>query len=153
MCWSVPYLLLTFLYAFGLNTHFWLQGEHLVPELQTKIVKWLKNRDNIGPPQRNLKVRFKNLTKVEAGATDEADVIVAESCIPDVSVTSVPPRRRTKNDFRILKDDKPLCLTNSSSMADGIAMSDKHAHHLATHEPACQSDKSVPDTTEKVISQ
>ncbi|KAK1361629.1 Histone-lysine n-methyltransferase atx1 [Heracleum sosnowskyi] len=128
-----------------------LIGEHLVPEVHSKVVEWLKNHANIGPLQRNLKVRFKNLTKVEAGATDETDVTVSESCIPDVSVTSVPPRRRTKNDIRILKDGKPLCLTKSSLIADGIAMSDKSAHHLATHKPACQSEKSVPDTTQKIL--
>lgn len=124
-----------------------------MPGLQSKIVEWMKSHAYIGPLQRNLKVRFKNLTKVEAVANDETDGTISESCIPDVSVTSVPPRRRTKNEIRILKDGKPLCLTNSSLIADGVAMSDKCAHHLATHEPACQSDKSVADTTEKVITQ
>ncbi|KAL8134123.1 uncharacterized protein LOC141707669 [Apium graveolens] len=126
-------------------------GEHFVPELQIKIVEWLKSHANIGPLQRNLRVRFKNLTKVEAGATDEADVIMSKSCIPDVSVTSVPPRRRTKNDIRIMKDGKPLCLTNSSLIADELATSDKQAHHLATNEPSCQSDESVPDATQKIL--
>lgn len=130
---------------------FWLQGEHLVPELQSKIVEWLKNHANIGPPQRNFKVRFKNITKVEAGATDEADVIVSESCIPDVSVTSIPPRRRTKSDIRILKDGKALCLTRSDSIGNGISMAHNGAQHLIRNESASQSEESVPDTSQKVV--
>ncbi|WOG97315.1 hypothetical protein DCAR_0416655 [Daucus carota subsp. sativus] len=123
-----------------------LIGEHMVPEVQCKIVEWQKNHATIGPSQKNLKVRFKHPTKVEAGSTDETHVLVSESCIPNVSVTSVPPRRRTKNDIRILRDGKALCLTESSSIADGVAMSDKSAHHLAMHEPACKSD-----TTQKIL--
>lgn len=124
-----------------------------MPELQSKIVEWLKNHGNIAPLQRSLKVRFKNLTKVEAKTTDETDIIGSESCIPDVSVTSVPPRRRTKNDIRILKDGKAPCLTRASSIADGIVMSEKFAPHLAIDDPAFQSDESVLDTTQKVICQ
>lgn len=122
-----------------------------MPELQDKLVEWLKNHAYIAPLQRNLKVRFKNLTKVEAVANDATDCIVSESCIPDVSVTSIPPRRRTKNDIRILKDGKALCLTRPSSIGDGISLTHKGAHHLIRDEPACQSEDSVPDASQKVV--
>lgn len=123
----------------------------MVPGLQTKIVEWMKNHAYIGPLQRNLKVRFKNLTKVEAVANDETDGTVSESCIPDVSVASIPPRRRTKSDIRILKDGKALCLTRADSIGDGISMTQNGARHLIRDEPASQSEESVPDSSQKVV--
>ncbi|KAL8125233.1 uncharacterized protein LOC141720352 isoform X1 [Apium graveolens] len=128
-----------------------LIGDNLVPGLQSKIVEWMKNHAYIGPSQRNLKVRFKNLTKVEAVDSDETDCTVSESCIPDVSVTSIPPRRRTKSDIRILKDGKALCLTRADSIGDGISMTHNGARHLIRDEPASQSEESVPDTSQKIL--
>lgn len=111
----------------------------------------MKNHAYIGPLQRNLKVRFKNPTKVEAVANDEADGIVSQSRSPDVSVTSIPPRRRTKSEVRILKDGKALCLTMANSVGDGISMSHSDARHLIRDEPASQSEESVLDTSQKVV--
>lgn len=111
----------------------------------------MKNHAFIGPLQRNLKVRFKNLTKVEAVANGDTDGIVSDSCTPDVSVTSIPPRRRTKSDIRILKDGKALCVTRTSSIEDGTSMTHKSACHIIRDEPACQSEESVPDNSLKVV--
>lgn len=121
-----------------------------MPGLQSKIVEWMKNHAYC-PSQRNLKVRFKNLTKVDAVANDETDGIVSESHIPDVSVTSIPPRRRTKSDIRILKDGKALFLTRANSIGDGISMTHNGAQHLIRDETASQSEEFVPDTSQKVV--
>ncbi|WOH00610.1 hypothetical protein DCAR_0519978 [Daucus carota subsp. sativus] len=128
-----------------------LIGDNIVPELRSKIVEWMKNHAFIGPLQRNLKVRFKNLTKVEAVANGDTDGIVSDSCTPDVSVTSIPPRRRTKSDIRILKDGKALCVTRTSSIEDGTSMTHKSACHIIRDEPACQSEESVPDNSLKTL--
>lgn len=124
-----------------------------VPELQCKIVEWLKNNAYIGTLQRNLKVRFKstNVPKVEKLVADDTNVTVAESRVPDVvPVTSIPPRRRTKSNVKILKDNKVVCSSRASSNDDEVAMNDKSGH-LVRDEPACQSKESLPDATQKIL--
>ncbi|XP_073043664.1 uncharacterized protein [Primulina eburnea] len=87
-----------------------LTGNHMASELQCKIVKWLKDHAHIASLQKTLKVKIKpvvgpnTVADVAEGANS---VSVDKSDIADaVSVKSVPPRRRTKGNMRILGDEK-----------------------------------------------
>ncbi|KAK6939812.1 hypothetical protein RJ641_029343 [Dillenia turbinata] len=94
---------------------------------QCKIVKWLKDHACISRQQNNLRVKIKSAAPCEAGiggVDDIEAVTVAETDLADVvPVKSVPPRRRTKSNIRILKDNKML----SSSKKVFISQSDDGA--------------------------
>ncbi|KAL3845575.1 hypothetical protein ACJIZ3_002978 [Penstemon smallii] len=91
----------------SLNTM--LSDNHLIPELQYKLLKWLKNHAHIGSLQKTLKVRIRSPVE----PNDEADVAegsiavsVEESEISDaIPVKPIPLRRRTKSTIKIVKDD------------------------------------------------
>lgn len=99
--------------ADSLNTV--LTENHMVPELQHKLLAWLKRHVHIGNLQKTLKVMFrsflgpKSMSDVAEGV---GDISVEESgiCEAAVPVKSVPPRRRTKSSVRTVKDDKS-CLS------------------------------------------
>lgn len=82
----------------------------MAPELQCKIVKWLKEHAHIASLQNTLKVKIKpvGVPNAVADVTEGASsVSVEKSEIADaVSVKSVPPRRRTKGNIRISGDEK-----------------------------------------------
>lgn len=100
----------------------------MVPDLRWKILKWLRTHAFISTLQGNIKVQRNSVISCEdeVGTTDGSDAMaVPESDIPSpVAVKSVPPRRRTKSDVRILSD---------------------------SGEPAYSSKSSVPIANEKVI--
>ncbi|KAI3460615.1 hypothetical protein Pfo_017278 [Paulownia fortunei] len=83
---------------------------HVVPEVQHKLLKWLKNNAHIDSIQKTLKVKIRSLVapKAEVDVAEGPGVFsVEESDICDtVPVKSVPPRRRTKSNIQIVKDDK-----------------------------------------------
>ncbi|XP_073136412.1 uncharacterized protein [Henckelia pumila] len=86
-----------------------LTDNHMAPELQCKIVKWLKDHAHIASLQKTLKVKIKPIA-VPNAAADVAEgassVSVEKSDIADaVPVKSVPPRRRTKGNMRISGDE------------------------------------------------
>ncbi|KAK6938468.1 hypothetical protein RJ641_031976 [Dillenia turbinata] len=98
---------------------------------QCKIIKWLKDHAYIGWQQNNnLRYKRKSAAPFEAeidGMDDIDAVTVAETDLADVvPVKSVPPRRRTKSNIRILKDNKILSSkkvftpqSNDGAMVDG----------------------------------
>ncbi|CAN4119519.1 unnamed protein product [Withania somnifera] len=102
-----------------------LDDGKMVPDIRFKVVKWLKNHAYIGSLQRTLKVKIKStiVPKAEAGVVDDLDFIrVTEPEITDiVPVKSVPPRRRTKNNVRVVKDGESLYSSKETVNIDGIA--------------------------------
>ncbi|KAK6114794.1 hypothetical protein DH2020_007063 [Rehmannia glutinosa] len=90
-----------------------LTDNHMVPELQCKLLRWLKKHAHIGNLQKTLTVRIRSLLAPEdlPDVADAAEgvgaVPVEESNVSDsVPVKSVPPRRRTKSSIRTVKDGK-----------------------------------------------
>ncbi|THF98695.1 hypothetical protein TEA_026784 [Camellia sinensis var. sinensis] len=96
-----------------------LADDCLVPDLRCKIVTWLRSHAYI------------------------------ESDIPDVlPVKSVPPRRRTKSNIRILKDNKVIC-SSKETTSDGIVMNEAKSGQLISEDADYSSKESVSDVTEK----
>lgn len=99
------------------------QDDHMVGELHCKVVKWLRNRPNVGNVQKTLRVKIKPslATKSVTAVADNADSVKLTD--PEISnnipVKSVPPHRRTKNNTRIGKDDK-LCSATDIPMNDRL---------------------------------
>ncbi|KAJ8551240.1 hypothetical protein K7X08_000610 [Anisodus acutangulus] len=102
-----------------------LNDGKLVPDIHFKVAKWLKNHAYNGSLQKTLKVKIKSTIapKVEAGVVDDLDSIrVTEPEIMDfVPVKSVPPRRRTKNNVRVVKDGESLYSSKETLNIDGVA--------------------------------
>ena len=127
----------------------------MVPDLRCKLLKWLRNHTYFSTLQKNLKVKANSaiMCKDEVGTTDESDIVaVSESGIPDpVAVKSVPPRRRTKSNVRILKDNKVICSSGEIFGDNGTVIDKVKIDQPGCEEPENSSKLSVPSATEKVI--
>lgn len=124
-----------------------LAENNLVPELRSKIVKWLNDHALLGASQKSLKVKIKSSilsNKPDNGSDDGSDAVpVSDSDVPDVvPVKSVPPRRRTKN-IRILKDNK----VNRSSQE--MPVDEVTEGSLVTEDPGGSNKESIPVVTKK----
>lgn len=129
-----------------------MQENHIVPELQYKLLKWLKTHVHVGNLQKTLQVMFRSFLGPKPMldvAEDVGDVSVEESGISDaVPVKSVPPRRRTKSSVRTVKDDNSCVSTDKT-------------HDETTEGDTCLSlvgqlssdvpSESLPDESKKVL--
>lgn len=126
----------------------------MVPDVLSRIVKWLKNHAYLNTLQKNQRVKIRTTisSKAEFGANDESDIApVSESDIAEpVAVKSVPPRRRTKSNVRILKDTKPLCSTDETSSGNGKIMNKVKVDQVHNEEADNSSKLSLLDVVEKV---
>ena len=127
----------------------------MVPELRCKILKWLRNHTYISTLEKNLKVKANSevLCKGQGGTTDGSDALaVSDSDNPDsVAVKSVPPRRRTKSNVRILKDSKVICSPEEFFSDNGIMMAKNKVDQFGSEETEKSSNISIPNAIEKVI--
>lgn len=118
-----------------------LNDGKMVPDIQFKVAKWLKNHAYIGSLQRTLKVKIKSTIapKVEAGMVDDLDSIrVTEPKISDfVPVKSVPPRRRTKNNVRVVKDGESLYSSKETANIDGVAANEAKTSVNGREDSSC----------------
>lgn len=124
-----------------------MQDNHLVPELQCKLLTWLKSHAHIGDLQKTLEVMIRSLLAPKS-MVDEVEGVgaasVEDSSISDtVPVKSVPPRRRTES--RAVLDDKS-CLSKDKT-SDGTTEGDTD---VVEEDPTDPPSKSLPDETEKV---
>ncbi|KAH7678900.1 Histone-lysine N-methyltransferase protein [Dioscorea alata] len=96
------------------------------PGLRSKIVKWLqdsahvpayvghlKHRSVSALPSSN-KLAMANPTKVTDPYVPVAVTVAGLDVPDDVLIKSLPPRRRTKSNIRILKDNKALCSSDDT---------------------------------------
>ncbi|OMP12216.1 Zinc finger, PHD-type [Corchorus olitorius] len=129
-----------------------LDDDNLAPDLQCKIVKWLRNHAYMASSQKNIKVKIKSLisSKDETGAMDSSDdIMVSDSDITDpVAVKSVPPRRRTKSNVRILRDNKVIC-SDEIINDNGVVMDEDRVDGLAMEEINDSGKASIPYVTGK----
>ncbi|WMV54053.1 hypothetical protein MTR67_047438 [Solanum verrucosum] len=118
-----------------------LNDGKMVPDIRSKVAKWLKNHAYIGSLHRTLKVKIKSTKapKVGAGVVDDLDSIrVTEPEITDfVPVKSVPPRRRTKNNVRVVKDGESLYSSKETVNIDGVAADGAKASVNGREDSSC----------------
>ncbi|XVE60397.1 hypothetical protein DITRI_Ditri05aG0125400 [Diplodiscus trichospermus] len=130
-----------------------LDDDNLAPGLQCKLVKWLRNHAYMGSSQKNLIVKIKSLisSKDETGAMDSSDdIMVSDSDTSDpVAVKSVPPRRRTKSNVRILRDSKVTCSSDDIISDNGVVMDEVSVDRRAKEETNDSIKASVADATGK----
>lgn len=124
----------------------------MVPELQYKLLNWLKNHVHIGNRQKTLKVMFRSFLGPKS-TSDVAEVVgdvsVEESGISDaVPVKSVPPRRRTKSSVRTVKDDRS-CLS-TDKIHDDTTEGDTCLSIFVGEHSNDAPNESLPDETKKV---
>lgn len=106
----------------------------------------------MGSLQRNFKVKIKSAisSNDEFGEIDSSDTVLSGTDIPEpVPVKSVPPRRRTKSNIRILKDNKIICSSEETFSENGTV--EVHTDQLAGEELDNSSKGSLHNATEKVI--
>ncbi|KAB5568646.1 hypothetical protein DKX38_002439 [Salix brachista] len=129
---------------------------NLVPDSQAKLVKWFQNHVHLASQHKDLKVKLKStiLPKSEIGTADHSDgITVSKSDITDaIAVMSVPPRRRTKSNFRILRDNRAICSPEEILSANSLIMNgDKVVDQLGSEEPENSREASIPNVAEKDI--
>ncbi|TYH89101.1 hypothetical protein ES332_D01G235700v1 [Gossypium tomentosum] len=129
-----------------------LNNDSLAPDLQCKIVKWLSNHAYMGTSLKNLKVNIKSLISWkdetdETGMGISDDIMASKSDIADVvAVKPMPPWRRTKNNVRILRDNKILC-SDEATDDIGVVMDEVRVDLLAKEETNDLSKISILDAT------
>ncbi|KAL3592380.1 hypothetical protein D5086_011020 [Populus alba] len=128
---------------------------NMVPDFQSKLVKWFQNHVYMASQHKYLKVKLKStiLPKAEIGTADHSDgITISETDITDaVAVKSVPPRRRTKSNIRVLRDNGVICSPEEIFSDNGMLMEDmKVVSQLRGEEPEKSSEASFPDASEKI---
>lgn len=122
-------------------------------------MKWLSNHAYMGTSLKNLKVNIKSLisSKDETDETGKGisdDIMVSKSDIADlVAVKPMPSWRRTKNNVRILRDNKILCSSDEITDDIGVVMDEVRVDLLAKEETNDSSKISILDASGRVIYQ
>ncbi|PON76627.1 Autoimmune regulator [Parasponia andersonii] len=109
-----------------------LADDTIVPDVQCKIFKWLKNNVHLSTIQKNLR---------------ESDVANT------VAVKSVPPRRRTKGNIRILNDPKILRSSQEVFSDKKSVVNEVKVDLLIEEEPEKSSEVSVSKAVEKNLTE
>ncbi|KAK7353135.1 hypothetical protein VNO80_18575 [Phaseolus coccineus] len=125
---------------------------YMAPDVRHKIVNWLKGHVYTSAFQKGLKVKFKpaNASKIDSGAPDGSDILpISDSGLLDpVAVKSVPPRRRTTNNIRILKDNKVICPSEGVTSENGMPVHVCRVGQSNCENPTSSNEASIPDVTE-----
>ncbi|XP_029126709.1 uncharacterized protein LOC109795723 isoform X2 [Cajanus cajan] len=125
---------------------------YMAPDVQQKIVNWLKAHVYTGAFQKGLKVKFKpaNASKNDSAATDGSDTLpISDSGLLDpVAVKSVPPRRRTISNIRILKDNKVLGSSEGVTCENGVPVDICRVGQSDCDNSVSANETSIPNATE-----
>ncbi|KAL2339843.1 hypothetical protein Fmac_007783 [Flemingia macrophylla] len=125
---------------------------YMAPDVQHKIVNWLKAHVYTGAFQKGLKVKFKpaNTSKNDSLATDGSHTLpISDSGLLDpVAVKSVPPRRRTISNIRISKDNKVLCSSEGPACENEMPVDMCRVGQSNCDNPACSNETTIPNATE-----
>ncbi|XP_050376192.1 uncharacterized protein LOC126793646 [Argentina anserina] len=125
-----------------------LSDDSVVPDLQSRIVKWLKEHTYLDLMQKNVKTNLRPLfaSMAEFGAP------LSESGMSDlVAVKSVPPRRRTKGGGRNLKDKKVFSSLEQTFCGNGIQPDKINSDKFISEGPTNSREESISDVVEKNI--
>lgn len=128
-----------------------LADDCLPLDLHGKIVKWLKNHAHAGGLQKNLKLKVMStcISKAEKESGVENAIRASDNNVGSSPVKSAPPRRRTKGNIRVLKDNS-LILSLKRSSGDAVVMDEDKNGGLVHEDRNLRSEESSPDSREKV---
>ncbi|CAA7395728.1 unnamed protein product [Spirodela intermedia] len=94
------------------------QTSSISSELKLKVVRWFQDYVHLGGPLRHL--NSANGGRLSSSATEERDCgpetakVGDSGALGSVLVKSLPSRRRTKSDVRVLNDNKVVCPTGDT---------------------------------------
>ncbi|GMH00292.1 hypothetical protein Nepgr_002131 [Nepenthes gracilis] len=131
-----------------------LADDHLDPDVKRKLTNWLKDRAYMGAPRKNFRVKMKSSisSKGELGVRDVSDTVeVQASDIFDVPVKSVPPRRRTVSNIRILKDEKVISPHKNKCNESGVSANQDYVQRLVNKEHDDSRKESASNKLEKML--
>ncbi|XP_038717626.1 uncharacterized protein LOC120010818 isoform X1 [Tripterygium wilfordii] len=130
-----------------------LADDSLAPQLRFKIAKWLRDHAYMGVLQKNLNFDVKFPLKDENGTVESPDgVTVAESDITvPVAIKSVPPRRRTNSNIRVLRNDRVISFYEEFLSENGKAVNELKVDRVVSEEQENSSERST-NTSEKSLS-
>ncbi|KAL6512080.1 hypothetical protein OROGR_021677 [Orobanche gracilis] len=130
-----------------------LNDNHMVPGLQCKLLRWLKNHAYISSLQKTIRMKTISLVapKDVVHVAEAVDALPVEEfnvsdCVP---VKSVPPRRRTQSSIRSVKDEKSCSSkykNNDKAPEGGIDSCD-----LVGEDSSYPPRESLPDGTKKIF--
>ncbi|CAJ1974169.1 unnamed protein product [Sphenostylis stenocarpa] len=130
---------------------------YMAPDVRHKIVNWLKAHVYTSAFQKGLKVKFKpaNASKNDSGATDGSDTLsISDSGLLDpVAVKSVPPRRRTTSNIRILKDNKVICSSEGVTSENGMTVHMCRVGQSNCDNPTSSNEASIQNASEMMCCQ
>lgn len=127
---------------------------HMAHDVQHKIVNWLKAHVYTGAFHKGSKAKFKSaiVSMDESGASAGSDTSpLSDSGLLDpvaVNVKSVPPRRRTINNIRILKDNKVITSEGVTTSDGGVSIDKSLVCQPQCENPGSSNKASVPDATD-----
>ncbi|CAL0319377.1 unnamed protein product [Lupinus luteus] len=125
---------------------------YMAPDVRDKIVNWLKAHVYTTAFQKGVKVKFKpaNASSDEGGSTHGSESLPKSNSglLDRFAVKSVPPRRRTVSNIRILKDNKMICLSEGITSENGMPVDKIRVRQLDHENPGSSNEASVPDATE-----
>ncbi|TKY74324.1 Jade-1 protein [Spatholobus suberectus] len=125
---------------------------YMAPDVRHKIFNWLKAHVYTSTFQKGLKVKFKpaNASKNDNGATDGFDTLPISDLglLDPVAVKSVPPRRRTISNIRILKDNKMMCSSEGVTGENGMPVDMCRVGQSGCDNPTSSNEASIPNATE-----
>ena len=127
----------------------------MVPDVRCKILKWLKNNVHLSTLETNLKGRIELTVTFKASWKLLIILMlykISESDVADpVAVKSVPPRRRTKGNIRVLNDPKIVCSSQKIFSGKESVVNEVKVDLLIDKEHEKSSEASIPHAVEKVL--
>ncbi|KAM0971666.1 hypothetical protein FF1_019575 [Malus domestica] len=132
-----------------------LADHTMAPDVQSRIVKWLRDHSNLDLKQKNGKMKLRSAISsiTEFGGSDGSEAAsLSDSDMADVAVKSVPPRRRTKSSIRILKDNKVISSSEGTCNDNGTLDKIKVDQPIIDEQENL-SKASVPDPVEKNLTE
>ena len=132
---------------------FMFQAGNLVPDLKSKIVRWLRSHAYIGTLQRNLRVKLKSaVAKAVDGSADRSDSLsVPDSDNSDLIANKmVTLRRKTKSNISHLKSDEIKSSSEETLGGPCLVMQSDTLDQQACEEQGDSNKECIQDAGEKV---
>ncbi|XP_021748262.1 uncharacterized protein LOC110714096 isoform X2 [Chenopodium quinoa] len=131
-----------------------LTDNQLSPELYFKLLRWLKGRSYLDTAAKDWREKLRCLmpSEAELNTDDRTDAVTLRhfDISDDVPVKSVPPRRRTVGNIRILNEDKDVSLCNDKRLGNG-ALTKEATEHEDMNDHEKQSKDSISNSIEEIM--
>ncbi|XP_023550043.1 uncharacterized protein LOC111808351 isoform X1 [Cucurbita pepo subsp. pepo] len=133
-----------------------LAAGNLVPDLKSKIVRWLRSHAYIGTLQRNLRVKLKSaVAKAVDGSADRSDSLsVPDSDNSDLIANKmVTLRRKTKSNISHLKSDEIKSSSEETLGGPCLVMQSDTLDQQACEEQGDSNKECIQDAGEKHLNE